>query len=344
MSSKQSSYLLMATLIMGSSFTTLASDQNIPQPKQAQKSRDLHSGATSANGPHDQFTKPLTPAEVKAGNVPHMMPPTHQKPNKPIPDAPAGFNKPTPSHPKHNCPTGSQDAWEITKGNETYILLADGTKIVEHPNHGAQSHDVVQEETEDERNLKRNPLLTPAEEELRNELEGKDSKAIGSFYKRPGHGDHEFGKQLNGKVYFKATSGVKGYKPGLWVEDPNVKPQDLKERKPTGIRPKINLLKDKPEPVKKPGPIKPGAVGLTARTNTAQTNPKTGQVEMQQGKANVAQTGLTKEPAPKIDIPATGAPVPPPLPPEKPSKANVAKPTLPGQKVDTPAASAAAAA
>jgi hypothetical protein len=294
---------------MGSSFATLASDQDKKADEQhraqAQKSRVFHSGASSANTPHDRFNRPLTKEEVRSGNVPHFLPPNQKKADKPTPVD----KNPNPTHaPKVKCPVDAQKGWIITEGHQRYMLLEDGTKIdLDHPGHGDKAHDhhkpsedVVHQETEDERNLKRNPLLTPEEEKLREEIE---KHGIGSLYNRPDHSSPEFGKELHGKVYFKATSGVKGYKPGLWVEDPQA----------TKVPPR-NSGKKAAEPAKK-DPVKPGAVGLTVRTNTAQTNPKTGQVELQQGAANVAQTGLTLKSAPQVDV-KSGIPTPPP-PPKK---------------------------
>jgi hypothetical protein len=222
----------------------------------------------------------------------------------------------------HECPPGMQKAWKIKDGNHQYMLMHDGTKIdLDHAGHPQHEKDEVKEDSEEARNLRRNPLLTPEEEKLREEVE---RHGIGSTYERPGHG-HEFGKELNGKVYFKATSGTKGYKPGLWVEDSNVKPKGLSDKnRPTVGRPMRAQHTPTNEPVKQPDHIKPGAVGLTARTNTAQTNPQTGKVEMEQGRANVTQTGLTGGKEPTVDTSETKPPVPPPLPSLKKSAVTAA--------------------
>lgn len=306
MSSKKLSLLFssfMTTLIASNSYTTLAADasQNIPQ--KGSRSNQYASGSTSSGGlPHNFFSSPQTAEVRKEPNVPHMLPPKNKKHNTTIPDAPAG-HKP---HKPHDCPAGSQKGWIITEGKQRYMLFEDGTKI--NLDHDGHDDALAQTETEEERNLKRNPLLTPEEETL---SENIAKHGIGSTYKREGHGESEFGKEYNGKVYFKATPGTKGYKPGLWEADPSVKPLGLAEKKKPS-KP-FKMVKPTPAeaPVKKAEPAKPGAVGLTVRTNTAQTNPQTGRVELEQGKANVAQTGLTgaKEP-PKVDA-SSMAPVPP---------------------------------
>jgi hypothetical protein len=314
MSSKKLSLLFssfVTALIASSSHTTFAADpsQNIPQ--KGNRTNQYASGATSGGSlPHDFFNSPQSAEVRKKPNVPHMMPPQNKKPSKPIPDAPIGHN---PSHTTaHNCPPGSQKGWIITEGKQRYMLFEDGTKInLDHSHHDDA---LAQTETEEERNLKRNPLLTPAEETLRENIE---KHGIGSTYDRPGHGPREFGKEYEGKVYFKATPGTKGYKPGLWEADPNVKPLGLAEKKKPTKPFKMVKPASSEGPAKKTEPVKAGAVGLTVRTNTAQTNPQTGRVELQQGKPNVAQTGLTgaKEP-PKVDA-SSSIPTPPPPPPIK---------------------------
>jgi hypothetical protein len=248
-------YTAMASLIVSNVYAAGAplgraptgSDQNIPQPNQAQKSNVFHSGATSANQDPSRFTRPLSKDEVKAGNVPHMMPSTPQKPNKPIPDAPAG-HKPHTATTHTPCPPGMEQATKIKDGNHMYILKHDGTVIdLDHVHKGQQHEkDEVNEDSEEARNLRRNPLLNPEEEKLREAIE---KEGVGGTYNRPGHGTHEFGKAYNNKVYFKATPGTKGYKPGLWVEDSNATKSSARgtaESDPQGVKSKAPA--DVPQP------------------------------------------------------------------------------------------------
>lgn len=337
MSSKKMSTIFsafMVGLVASSSYTALASDQNIPHT--GTRTNQYASGATSGGSlPSDYFSSPQPSSVIKKPNVPHMMPPVKSTPNKPIPNAPAGYKPPhdTPGAKPQtvNCPPGSLKGWKITEGNHQYIRLEDGT-IIDLDHGGPAAHgpshtttDEARQETEEERSLKRNPLLSPEDEKLREEIE---KNGIGSLYDR--NGQKEFGKELNGKVYFKTQVRAKGVSTEKWEVDPNVKPKGLSDKtRPTVGKPKRVPHTPSNEPAKQPEKVKPGAVGLTVRTNTAQTNPQTGKVELEQGKANVAQTGLTGGPAPHIDVPAkhdateqagtapaTSSPPPPPPPPQ----------------------------
>jgi hypothetical protein len=188
--------------------------------------------------------------------------------------------------------------------------------------------------TEEERSLKRNPALTPEQETLRVALE---KEGIGSLYTR--NNKQEFGKEYKGAqhkhgVYFQAETGTKDYKPGLWILDETITPKGLShEKRPTILKPKRVQPTPTDLEVKKPEPVPPGAVGLTVRTNTARTNPQTGKVELSQGAANVAQTHLTQQAAPRVDtsesMPAVlPPPAPPPAPPPPPKRGPAKMPAV----------------
>jgi hypothetical protein len=344
MSSKNVSIVFssfMVGLVASSSYTALASDQNIPH--QGNVTNQYASGATSGGSlPHNMFSAPQAPSTVNKPNVPHMMPPQRQTHNKPIPAAPAGHNPPHDTHgakPKSvDCPPGSQKGWKIKEGDREYIRLDDGTEIDlskggddgHTHNHAHAGKDETKQETEEERNLKRNPGLSPEDEKIREELE---KSGIGSLYDR--NGQKEFGKELNGKVYFKTQVRAKGVSTEKWEVDPNVKAKGLSDKnRPSVGKPRRVQPTPSNQPAKKPQHAEPNKVGLTVRTNTAQRNPQTGKVELEQGAANVAQTGLTGGPAPHVDTSETGKAVPPPPPPPPPAATTAAAPA------DAPAADA----
>ncbi|MBM3468872.1 MAG: hypothetical protein FJX71_05520 [Alphaproteobacteria bacterium] len=153
------------------------------------------------------------------------------------------------------------------------------------------------------------------------ELEEKLRPVEPHIYKKP-DGQGEWGKALGSTVYFR--------KLGLWVKAEGVEhPRDIIHThvdqkaqevdnaeaagRPTPPPPPRAGIK----PAKKFPTVKPDALGTTQRVNPVKTEPTEGNKRnFALGAPNVAQTGVTGQAAPKIDIPA--APPPPPPPPPTP--------------------------
>lgn len=147
----------------------------------------------------------------------------------------------------------------------------------------------------------------------------------------------EWGKALNGKVYFKVL--------GNWVHDPSV--HATTDRVETGVKSRVKALEGslkRHKPAPKPQPLAtetnkeattqtaseetaavppaprarktwpkvnvPNALGTTNRPNVVRTNPEDNERQFSQGSPNKAQTGATGESAPN-----TSPPPPPPPPP-----------------------------
>lgn len=269
-------------------------------------------------------------------------------------------------HKEIDCPPGYRKVIKIIDGTETTVYELDGTVLI-HSGHGTGEHTTTHT-THHGGDLHTKPGSKlditdemKEQENLRKELE---LHGIASLYTR--NGKSESGKEYSGDkyphgVYFFETSEVdstgkmKALKVPGWKLDPTVKPKGLKPRGKTTAGQKAaaeKLSKQKQKPVAgavkvdKPGPVPPGAVGLTVRTNTAKTQAPAptsitlppqaaGQLELQQGRANVAQTGITGGEAPKIDTSETMAAVPPPPPPPPPPA------KVPGLKAPEPTATPA---
>jgi hypothetical protein len=279
-------------------------------------------------------------------------------------------------HHEIDCPPGYRKVIKIIEGKESIIYELDGTVLI-HSGHGGTTSTTTTTTHHDGGDLPVKPSskldITAEMEEQENLRKELELHGITSIFVR--RGKSESGKQYSGDkypngVYFFETSEddgtgkMKALKVPGWKLDSTVKiKENLKQRGKTTAGQKAaaeKLSKQKQKPVEavvkaeSPGGIPADSLSTTANPTTVKTRAKAptsitlpgggGTRESSKGTVNVAQTGLTGGPAPKVDTSETMAAVAPPsqetaavpgaIPPAPPPPppANV-----PGQKAAEPA-------